>query len=71
MEDGGTIKISFKKEDDNIILNIMDDGIGIPEKDLEKFKTKEEIIIFLRKGCYILTYTMVSIHSAFDIAFGI
>jgi sensor histidine kinase YesM len=40
---GGTIKILGRVEDDNIILEVDDDGVGVSDKFLNKFISREEI----------------------------
>ncbi len=46
MPDGGNIYIKIKEESDNIVIKIIDEGTGIPEKDIEHifepfYSTKE------------------------------
>ena len=47
MPAGGTVELSAAKEADSIVINVMDDGIGVPEGDLQRifdpfYSTKPE-----------------------------
>ena len=47
MPGGGTVELSVAKEADSMVINIMDDGIGVPQGDLQKifdpfYSTKPE-----------------------------
>jgi sensor histidine kinase YesM len=46
---GGNIKVLGRVEDENVIIEIEDDGVGISDKILEKFNKRDDIICKNRK----------------------